>query len=309
MNLLYLSNVELRQICYFLAIAEANNNFSRAAEYLQIEQPPLSQRIRSLEKMLKVELFDRKRRPLQLTEAGKIFLEETRLALTTLERAITQAQRAARGEIGSLSIGIASSIANTILPDILHMFCDRFPEVELEMRELTADQQIQELRDRRLNVGFEVTNLDEHDNNLIALPVVEESLVVALPEMHPLASQTQIPLKALAKVPLILPSLDAFPFYKEFIRQCEMAGFQPRIVQNAKATWMLTIFSLVVAGVGVAILPANVQNLQRRGVVYRAIQGAHLTRQISVIWRRDNSSVVLREFLKVVQEVSGRQIL
>ena len=306
MNLLYLSNVELRQICYFLAIAEAGNNFSRAAEYLQIEQPPLSQRIRALEKTLKIELFDRKRRPLQLTEAGKVFLTETRLALTTLEGAITQAQRASRGEIGSLSIGIASSIANTILPDILRTFCDRFPELELELRELTADQQIQELRDRRLNVGFEVSNY-EQDDCLTSLPVVEESLVVALPEMHPLASQPQILLSYLAKEALILPSIDAFPFYKEFIHRCEQAGFQPKIAHNAKATWMLTILSLVVAGVGIAILPSNVQNLQRRGVVYRAIQDANLTRRISVMWRRDDSSVILREFLKVVQEVSSKQ--
>ena len=146
MNLLYLSSIELRQICYFLAITEAGNNFTRAAEYLHIDQPPLTQRIKALEKKLKIELFvgeaspveNRKRKPLQLTAAGKIFLEETQLALTSLDRAITRSQQAHRGEIGCLSIGIASSIANTLLPDILQTFCDRFPDVELELRELTA---------------------------------------------------------------------------------------------------------------------------------------------------------------------------
>lgn len=307
MNLLYLSGVELRQICYFLAIVEAGNNFSRAAESLQIEQPPLSQRIRSLEKRLKVELFDRKRRPLQLTEAGTVFEAETRLALTSLERAITQAQRTHRGEIGFLSIGIASSIANTMLPDLLRTFCDRFPAIELELLELTADQQIQALRDRRLNLGFEVfSHRYAQDDCLTALPIVDESLVVALPESHPLAAQAQIPLSALASEALLLPSIDEFPFYKEFIGCCEQAGFQPQIVQKAKATWMVSILSLVVAGVGIAILPSNVQNLQRRGVVYRTIQDAKVTRQISAMWRRDDTSVVLREFLKVVQEVAGR---
>ncbi len=307
MDLLRLSHIELRQICYFLAIAEADNNFSRAAERLHIEQPPLSQRIRSLEKTLKVELFDRRRRPLQLTEAGKVFLEEAQLALTNLERAITRAQRAYRGEIGCLSIGIASSIANTLLPELLRTFCDRFPQVELELRELTAEQQIQELRDRRLNVGFEVVpGFCKHDDSLMVLPILQESLVVALPETHPLTAHPRITLDTLAKEPLILPSPEAFPFYKEFIHQCKLAGFQPIIVQNAKATWLLTILSLVVAGVGIAILPSNVQNLQRQGIVYQVIQDLNLTRQISVLWRQDDSSAVLREFLKVVQEVSSR---
>ncbi|MBD2158918.1 LysR family transcriptional regulator [Leptolyngbya sp. FACHB-16] len=309
MNLLYLSNFELRQICYFVAVVAAGNNFSKAAENLQIDQPPLSQRIRSLEKKLKVELFDRTRRPLQLTPAGTVFLAKAHQALATLDQAITQAQRADRGEIGSLSIGIASSIANTILPDILRMFYERFPDVEVELRELTADQQMQALRDRHLDIGFEVISESVNQGDrLISAPVVEESLVVALPQTHPLATQTQIPLTALANQPLILPTVAAFPFYQQFIHCCEQAGFRPKIVQSVKATWMLTILSLVIAGVGIAILPDNVQNLHRQGIVYRAIQDADLTRQISAMWRSDNTSIVLHEFLKVVQAISGKNI-
>lgn len=309
MNLLYLSNFELRQICYFVAVVAAGNNFSKAAENLHIDQPPLSQRIRSLEKKLKVELFDRTRRPLQLTPAGTVFLAEAQQALATLDRAITRSQRAARGEIGSLSVGIASSIANTILPDILRRFYERFSDVEVELLELTADQQMLALRDRHLDVGFEViSELGDREGYLIAVPIVEESLVVALPENHPLASQAQIPLTALANESLILPTLAAFPFYQQFIHCCEQAGFQPKIVQTVKATWMLTLLSLVIAGVGIAILPDNVQNLQRQGIVYRAIQDINLTRQISVMWRSDNTSTVLREFLQVVRTVSGKNI-
>jgi DNA-binding transcriptional LysR family regulator len=306
MNLLYLSNIELRQICYFLAITEAGNNFSKAAEYLQIEQPPLSQRIKSLERKLKIELFDRKRKPLQLTETGRVFLAEIQLAVAGIDRAIITAQRAQRGEIGFLSIGIASSIANTLLPDILQTFCERFPDVELELRELTADRQIQELREHRLNIGFEVaTNLHEPDNRLNFLPIWEESLVVALPESHPLVDRSQIFLSHLADEKLILPSTDEFPFYQKFISHCQQSGFEPAIVQNVKATWLVTILSLVVARVGIAILPSNVQNLQRQGVIYRPIQHTNLTRQISAIWRKNDSSTVLVEFLKVVKELAN----
>jgi DNA-binding transcriptional LysR family regulator len=302
MNLLYLSSIELRQICYFLAITEAGNNFSRAAEYLHIDQPPLTQRIKALEKKLKIELFDRKRKPLQLTAAGKIFLEETQLALTSLDRAITRSQQAHRGEIGFLSIGIASSIANTLLPDILQTFCDRFPDVELELRELTADRQIHQLQERRLNIGFEVFDLQKLASDLNVLPMIEESLVVAMPAAHPLASQPQIGLSDLATEKLILPSIDEFPFYQEFISYCNQSGFQPQIVRTVKATWLVTILSLVLAKIGIAILPSNVQNLQRQGIVYRNIQAPNLSRQISAIWRQEDLSPILAQFLAVIRD-------
>jgi DNA-binding transcriptional LysR family regulator len=309
MNLLYLSSVELRQICYFLAVTEAGNNITKAAEYLQIDPPPLGQRIKSLERKLKVELFDRQRRPLQLTAAGKVFLEETRAALTTLERAITRTQQAHRGEIGLLSVGIASSISNTLLPDILRTFRNRFPDTELELLELTAEQQLQALREGRLNIGFEVvSNVQETDNSLNVLPIMEESLVVAMPELHPLVFQRQVFLRDLANEKLILPSIAEFPFYQKFIYYCQQSGFEPNIIRDVQATWLVTILSLVVAQVGLAILPSNVENLQRRGVVYRAIQDTSLRRQISAIWRKDDSSVVLAEFLKIVADLSGTKL-
>jgi DNA-binding transcriptional LysR family regulator len=306
MELQHLSNFELRQMCYFMAVVEAQNNFSRAAERLHIEQPPLSQRIRALEKVLKVELFDRKRRPLQLTEAGKVFLEEIRLALTHIELAITQAQRASRGEIGGLTIGVNSSIANSLLPDILRTFRSRFPEVKLVLRELTSSQQTQDLCDRMIDVGFErLPNPSENEAGLKFMPILQEPLVIALPETHPLAAHAQIPLQALADEPFILPSPELVPSYGEIITLCQQVGFSPKVVQEA--TWMITVLSLVAGGVGVALLRANVQNLQRRGVVYRPIQGQNLTRQIAVVWRRDDSSVVLHEFLKVIQDVTQIQ--
>uniref|UniRef100_UPI00286A9943 LysR family transcriptional regulator n=1 Tax=Chamaesiphon sp. OTE_8_metabat_110 TaxID=2964696 RepID=UPI00286A9943 len=307
--LLYLSSVELRQICYFLAVTEAGNNFTKAAEYLQIDPPPLGQRIKSLERKLKVELFDRQRRPLQLTAAGKVFLEETRLALTTLERGIARAQQAHRGEIGFLSVGIASSISNTLLPDILRAFRSRFPDIEVELLELTAERQLQALREGRLNIGFEVVaNAQEPDTSLNVLPIMEESLVVAMPELHPLVFQRQVFLRDLANEKLILPSIAEFPFYQKFIYYCQQSGFEPNIIRDVQATWLVTILSLVVAQVGLAILPSNVENLQRRGVVYRPIQDTSLRRQISALWRKDDHSVVLAEFLKIVADLSGSKL-
>ncbi|QIR36082.1 LysR family transcriptional regulator [Tolypothrix sp. PCC 7910] len=294
--------MELRHLRYFIAVAE-EKNFSYAAQRLHIAQPPLSQQISALEAEIGVKLFNRKKRPLQLTSAGQVFLAEARLVLTQVEHAIIQTQRASRGEIGELIVGTNSSIANSLLPDMLRIFRDRFPNVKLVLRELTAAQQIQELHNRRLDIAFDrLLNSYQQNTALCYLPIARESLVIALPKTHPLASQSQIPLQDLANEPFVLPSTELVPSYTEIIHLCQQAGFFPNVVQEA--TWMITVLSLVAGGVGVALLPSNVQNLQRKGVVYKPIQDANLTREIVVLWRQEDTSPVLHEFLKVIQELT-----
>ncbi|GAX42471.1 transcriptional regulatory protein LysR family [Tolypothrix sp. NIES-4075] len=301
-NKLYLKDMELRHLRYFIVVAE-ELNFTRAAERLHIAQPPLSQQIQALEAELKVQLFERKKRPLQLTAAGQVLLTEARLVFATVERAIISTKRANRGEIGRLVVGANSSIANSVLPDILRVWRSRFGDVELVLRELTSREQIQELRSRVIDVGFDrLPNENENDPDLSFLPILQESLVIALPEQHPLAVQSQIPLKALADEPFVLPPPNLVPSYSQIINLCQQVGFTPKVVQQA--TWMITVLSLVAGGVGVALLPANAQNLVRKGVVYREIQGENLTRQLAVIWRRDDSSIILREFIAVTKDIA-----
>lgn len=301
MNLTRLSNLELRQICYFLKVVECNNSFTAAAEQLHIEQPPLSQRIKALERRLNVELFNRKKRPVQLTGAGEVFLNSVRPAIAQLEQAISQTQAASKGEIGILSIGIASSAANSILPNLLKQFRAHYPSVLIDIKELTVEQQLHLLEQQQLDIGLEVVSpnlLDQRKLNWHLL--TEESLVVVLPKNHSLSANSKVPLVALANEPLILPSLQAFPFYQSFLEQCALAGFQPKLLQRTTATWMLTILSLVAAGVGLAILPSNVKALDREGVVYREISGLNLTRQLLAIWRNDNESTVLKHWLEIM---------
>lgn len=301
MDLLRLSSLEIRQICYFLKVVECGNSFSRAAEQLHIDQPPLSQRIRALEKKLDVQLFNRRKRPVQLTGAGEVFLEKVRPAIAQIEQAIAQAQQAEKGEIGHLSIGIASSAANSIFPSLLKQFRRCRPHVAIEIKELTVEQQLNLLEKKQLDIGLEVVSpslLDQRGFNWHILS--EESLVVVLPEGHLLSADARIPLRALKGEPLILPSIQAFPFYQSFLEQCAQAGFQPQLLERTTATWMLTILSMVAADVGLAILPSNVQALQRDGVVYREISDLNLTRQLLAIWRDDNESATLKHWLAVM---------
>ena len=317
MEFQHLSQFELRQICYFIAVVQANNNFSEAAKRLGIKQPPLSQRIQALEELLSthqktlaVKLFDRSKRPIELTEAGQVFLVEAQQALIHLNRAVSYARQASQGEIGRLIIGMNNSIANTILPEVVQEFQQRFPKVELELHEVTIQQEIQMLKNHQLDVIFQRSpSFEQNDPALSFQPILEEYFVVALPTTHALADQSKISLKALADDAIILPSLDVLPFYEKVVTLCREAGFEPKINQTVTVTGVVTLLSLVAAGVGVSILPNHVQTLHREGVVYRSLQNAALHRQIAVVWRQEDSSIVLRQFLKVIQEVMNLSLL
>ena len=293
--------MELRHLRYFIAVAE-ELHFSRAAERLQIAQPPLSQQIRSLEKELGVQLFERTKRRVQLTEAGQIFLEEARLVLIQVEQAVRAAQRASRGEIGRLGVGVNSSATQSYVPEILRVFRERFPCVELVLHELTSHKQVQRILDNRIDVGFLwLPNVE--DSALSFMSIWQEPLIVALPETHPLASLPQIPLEALVREPFVVPPRHlGAGFYSQIINLCQQAGFSPKVAQEAML--MQTIVSLVAGGVGVALVPASLQNLQRVGVVYKPLQGQTPELEMAIVWRQDNLSPILREFLKVVEEMS-----
>ncbi|MEC4881837.1 MAG: LysR family transcriptional regulator [Scytonema sp. PMC 1070.18] len=288
--------MELRHLRYFLTVAE-ELNFTRAADRLHIAQPPLSQQISDLEAELEVKLFDRSKRPLQLTKAGQEFLKETRSILSQVEQATRLVQRANRGEIGRLVVGFNSAATQSVLPDILARFRDRYPNVEIVLREMDSFHQIQSLHNHQIDCGFlHAQNLNSH--NLSSLSVFTEPVVVALPMSHHLAKNLLIPLRELAEESFILPPDHMGQgFYGQIVALCQLAGFTPKVVQEA--VWLQTVLGLVAGGVGVAIVPASMQNLQRKGVVYKDLQDETFEIETALVWRHDDTSPVLQSFVKV----------
>ena len=148
-----IDRIELRHLRYFIAVAE-ELHFGRAARRLGIAQPPLSVQIQRLEAEIGVELFERTSRRVQLTAAGRALLDEGRHVLSGFRSATEAAQRAARGETGSLTVAFAASVMFLSLPRIIRRFRDEFPRVRLELRELPTGPQIIALRDGELDIGF-----------------------------------------------------------------------------------------------------------------------------------------------------------
>lgn len=285
---------------YFVTVAE-ESSFSGAAQRLRIAQPPLSNQIKQLEDELGVVLFKRTNRGVRITEAGELLLEEARRIFVQVEQTMRAVRRVGHGEVGRLTLGFVPSASNETLPPILRAFGDRFPEVELFLREMRPDQVVQRLHDGQIDVGFVYLPLDDKSLNIEC--VSHEPLVLALPDTHPLASESQIELHAVAEEPFILPMrYQMMPgLYGQVTAACHQAGFAPNAVQ--KDVWLMqTIVGLVAGGTGVALVPSSLRNLHRKGVVYRSVHGLSPTVELGVIWRRDDRGAVLNLFLQVTRE-------
>jgi DNA-binding transcriptional LysR family regulator len=299
--------MELRHLRYFIAVAD-ELSFSRAAERLQIAQPPLSQQIQALESELGVKLFDRKKRPLQVTRAGQAFLKEARSTLASLEQAIHKTRRIHQGELGYLTVGFTSSIANSVLPKILRTFRQHYPDVNLVLREENSGSQIQGLCDRQTDVVFvyQTPNLAEaHDLEMIILS--QQTLVAVLPQHHPLTTQPTISLIDLVDEEFIMPLRPVVSGLSEQIYYlCAQAGFVPKVAQEA--IFMVTILGLVAGEIGISILPSSVQNLRREGVIYRPIQEKVIGNPLTMLWRQEHSSPILQQFIDIARTVSSQNL-
>ena len=294
--------MELRHLRYFIAVAE-ELHFSRAAERLHIAQPPLSQQIQQLEAELGVELFQRKtKRQVQLTEAGLVFLQEAYQLFAQLSKAIDLTQRTGRGEKGKLRVGFTTLVTYNLLPVILRQFREQFLEVELVLQELTTTQQEQALFNRHIHVGFAHPPLEDNTFNLECIQ--QEELIVALLETHFLARQENISVRSLKDENFIMFPRHLGPgLYDQILSLCQQGNFSPKVTQ--KAIQMQTIIGLVSAGMGIAIVPSSLQNLQRSGVVYRALEEKTPLVETAVVWRQENMTPVLREFLQIVRSFCG----
>jgi len=294
--------MELRHLRYFVAVA-TELHFGRAARKLHISQPPLSQQIRALETELGVTLLNRTRRHVSLTRAGVAFLQDAREILDRSEQAVLTARRAERGEIGELAVGFISVADYNLLPLVLREFRRRYPLVALSLKESTTDTQITDLINSRIDVGFLLPPVNEPA--IESAPILNEPLIVALPEGYPQArSRGAIPLAALANAPFIITPRHMAPgLYDDIVSFCHAAGFSPRIAQEA--IQMQTVVSLVSAEMGVALIPRSLQNLRRTGVVYKPLKEKSPMSEIRLAWRRNDDLPALQRFLQLARDIAA----
>ncbi len=295
-------NIELRQLRYFVAVAE-EMHFGRAAARLHMTQPPLSQTIQSLEAALGIQLFSRTRRSVALTPAGIALLPEAQRLLLQAAALPDLARRAASGESGRLSLAFVSTADYSVLPPFLREFRERYPQVRIDLREATSDVQIEDLAQGRIDVGLLIPPLpDKLKAELDYVPVLSEPLILAAPKgIKALRGKSSVGLNALNELPLIIFPRRIAPAFHDAILACfRNAGLTPHIGQEA--IQMQTIVSLISAGMGFALVPQSVSNLKRPGVEYKPLLDKTPFVETGLAWRRDNTSPVLHAFLELLRK-------
>ncbi len=292
------SDIELRHLRYFVAVAE-ELHFGRAAQTLGMAQPPLSQQIKRLEVRLGVALFRRNRRHVELTDIGAVLLDEARALLAHASRVNEAVRRAAAGTAGTVRMGFVGSAAHEVLPALLRRFREAVPDARVTLTELATTEQVTAIADGTMDAGL--VRMPISSTDVATRPLVEEPLVIALPDFHPLAHRRRLPLAALADQPFVLFGRQLNPlFHDEVISACHDAGFSPDVVQEAGE--MPTIVSLVAAGLGVSLVPASMERLRTDGVVYIPLQGRGVRITIALAWRREHPSPLVSNLIRVARE-------
>ena len=296
--------VELRHLRSFVAVAE-ELHFGHAAERLQIAQPALSRQIARLEREVGATLLNRTRRRVELTDAGRLFLEEARQTLVQAERALLAAQRVSRGEIGRLLVMFGPTAELGLLPEVLPVFLRRYPGVELDLRSLYATDQLALIQSTPHAVGLTLLPMAGSDGISVEA-LYSEPLIVALPEKHRLAGRREIPLTALADEPFIIfPRRLGPALHDRVVRAFDEAGVTLNIQHDS--THLYTNLGLVAAGVGVSLLPRSIECLSRSGVVYRQLAPPVPTIDLGVVRRAADGAPVVQKFVEVVREVVRRR--
>jgi DNA-binding transcriptional LysR family regulator len=263
--------IELRLWRQFLAVAE-ELHFGRAAARLHMTQPPLTQAIAQLERLLGVRLFDRTKRSVRLTVAGESLVAPARELLGRAQALPAQARAAASGEVGRLRLAFVSTVGFALLPQWVRAFRAGHPQVDLELIEATGDVQLQQFDRGEIDAGFFLHSPGFAPAGFSHLRIAREPLVLALPDAHPLAHAPRLPLAAVLREPLVIFPRRIVPSLHDAIfGMYHAAGRMPQVAQEA--IQMQTIVNLVSAGLGLAWVPDSVRQFQRPGVVYRQLGG------------------------------------
>ncbi|AKM31802.1 hypothetical protein AB870_19355 [Pandoraea faecigallinarum] len=299
--------MELRHLRYFVTVAE-ELHFSRAAQKLNIGQPPLSMQIRALEDELGVPLFERSQRRVFLTPAGRTFLARARQILADADAARLEVQRIAGLYAGELRIAFTTSAPMTnLMKRVLTSYRQRYPRVTLTLSESPSENQREALMERTLDIGL-LRQAEEAPPvpGLSFETLIDEALVVVLHQGHPLAQRSSLSIADLAEEAFIMhPHGVGTAIDGQIRRMCERAGFTPRVVQEARES--TTIVALAASGLGVAVLPAAVRCIQIEGAYFMDLGEPDAHAPLLLGKRHDDNSPLVQAFVAICHEVAGHQ--
>ena len=294
--------MDLRYLRFFIAVAE-QMNVTRAAERLHTAQPSVSRQIHRLEEIVGTPLFQRHRHRLDLTEAGRVFLKESRAILEHVDRAIALARQSAHTDAARVTIGFILGTESPICTRLVPALRERYPEIQLAYRSLTEPQLLDALESRTINAAFCAGPIDRAA--IATECVLRQKLVVVLPIGHPLAKLKRIPVKELAEVPLVMPSQAGSPNYLAFLNQiARSAGVQFKTMIEHDN--VLAALNSVSIGAGACLIPDYQKNYLPNRLVAKSLDlDPQPTIDLLVAYREDDDLPALAHFLSMMRECMG----
>lgn len=287
--------MEIKALRTFLHVAETLN-FNRAAERLNSSQPVVTRTIAQLEHSIGSKLFERSTRRVALTPAGAVLLKEARPLMAHIESVQQTVRHAVAERSGRFTVGTTSIAMQTVTPSLLRRFNLDHPDIELEVRELPSQAQIEALLTAEIDVGFLL--LPASNPALSIRPIHRERMRLAVPDTHPHAAAavqgTIVPLSAFAGDYFIMPPRQQNPTINdEILKACEGAGFRPRLRECPENE---TCMGLARAGLGVFFIPQQKTDVATDGLIVLDIEDPVPMLEIAIAWRTDDPSACLSVF-------------
>lgn len=294
--------MELRHLRYFRAVAE-ELHFGRAAQRLLIAQPPLSQQIRQLERELGVALLLRSTRNVELTPAGRAYLERVVKILDAVDDAADLARRVADGTTGRITIGCVGSATYSLLPQLVRVLSELLPDVDVRVRgEMLAPAQLGALAAGEIDLAL--LRPPVVDPGLSTKILRHDPLLVALPEGHRLAKRKSLVIADLRDEEFVAHAGGGRSVMGAFLMNlCADAGYTPRVRHEVEET--STLVTLVAAGLGVAIVPSPTATLDIAGVVYRPLAPRSVGVELVAAWRTSAHDPLIARVIATLGEITG----
>ncbi|WP_102224613.1 LysR family transcriptional regulator [Acidimangrovimonas sediminis] len=295
--------MDFKRLRYFLAVAE-ELHFGRAATRLDMAQPPLSRQIAALESELGVQLFDRSRSQIRLTQAGEVLQTHARQLLDRLDAAYRETRLVGSGSGGSLRIAFVGSASHGVLPALIKSYRSFYPGVELQLAAMNNADLQRALISREIDIAVARPHLD--DEEFRAEPLCTEPLVLALPDNSDLGTRPEIHFRDLAEETFVLYPRQPRPSYADVVLDlCLREGFRPKTTDLAQD--FQSAISLVSVGAGISVVPESVSRTQRPGVIYRSFKGHNPGTGLTVHARLDNRAPQVMHFLEVTRKFARKR--
>lgn len=295
--------MDQKSLMSFVVLAE-ELQFSRAAKRLGVTQSALSQQIARLEKELGVELFERTKRSVRLSECGHVFLPDAQKVITDIEKATDTARRAAKGLLGKIAVAYVDAAPFSLLSPVIMQFRKEFPDVEMVLHEMTSTEQLAALQNDEIDIGLLRPLYETEWMGCVTL--LKEPYVVAMNAEHDLVGLDEVHIRALIGEKFLFTSKEKAKYiYGNWLDIFSRHGTLPRVVQEVNQ--LHAMLSLVGAGMGLALLPLSVAKNNNHGVVYRPVVGVDAPHAVlNVAWHNGRGNILVSHFVRTAKQVSAR---